>query len=392
MNKKKVFYKTLNTLINPIKILRQRLIFDRINAIGGKITDSKIIVFESDDWGSIRVPSKKTYEALNQEGALLNMDPFTSDDGLESEKDILNLFTVLERYTDYKGNHPQITAFYAVKNADFQAMRSSGMKEFKSELFLDTAVRYDGKHSLDITKEGIKKSVFCPQLHCLQHLNVVKWMKDLNNGKSDTLKAFEYGMYGLGTNFDSNNRFGYMDSFHNRSKEELYQYRNVIKEAVDTFHAIFGYKPTVFVASCYVWDPVLEDYLAEAGISFISGDRCQLIPKEDNYEEFIKRINIMGSKNKNMQIYLTRNADFDLIYEYDDTFNICLRQIASAFSMGKPAIINIHRANFTSRINDKCKTRLARFDLLLKTILAKWPDVEFYNSDQLGNLIKCGQK
>ena len=46
-------------------------------AIPGWSTRRKLVIFESDDWGSIRMPSVETYKSLHAAGIDL-----TSDDGV----------------------------------------------------------------------------------------------------------------------------------------------------------------------------------------------------------------------------------------------------------------------------------------------------------------------
>jgi len=63
-----------------------------LSNILGWNTLSKIIVFESDDWGSIRTRSKVDYELMLNSGLELNRSNFTRYDSLESNSDLENLF------------------------------------------------------------------------------------------------------------------------------------------------------------------------------------------------------------------------------------------------------------------------------------------------------------
>ena len=56
--------------------------------------------------------------------------------------------------------------------------------------------------------------------------------------------------------------------------------------------------------------------------------------------------------------------------------------------MKKPAIISTHRVNFIGSIFQKnADENLKKFDYLLKTILKKWPDVEFMTSGELTQIL-----
>jgi hypothetical protein len=65
-----------------------------------------------------------------------------------------------------------------------------------------------------------------------------------------------------------------------------------------------------------------------------------------------------------------------------------LREIEIAFRCGKPAVINSHRINFTSRISKEHRDlSLRSLDDLLSKIVKKYPKVEFLNSEQLAKVM-----
>ncbi|HER40853.1 MAG TPA: hypothetical protein ENO10_06495, partial [Salinimicrobium catena] len=71
-----------------------------------------------------------------------------------------------------------------------------------------------------------------------------------------------------------------------------------------------------------------------------------------------------------------------------DPVKYCLDNIEIAFRWNKPAIISSHRVNFIgSIIKENRENNLRLFFKLLKEIAHKWREVEFLNSEQLGDLI-----
>lgn len=381
--------KVLKRVTKPFRIVRQNLCFRKNNKFGKTVGDRHIVVIESDDWGSIRVPSDEVKNMLNSQGAMLDNEPFTRHDGLESCEDISKIIDAFSSITDKNSRHPVITAFYAVANADFESIRHTGFSEYKRESFLNTSSRYDGDNDiLSAVNRAIEKGVFRPELHCYEHLNTKRWLNDLKAGKQDTLKAFDSEMYGLGTNFEDLNPFGYMDAFHHRSEEELDSYDTLISQAVREFKDVFGYFPKAFTAPCYVWNEKLEEYLYNNGIECICGSNYQLIPKKGNYDSFEKNIHFVGEVNKHGIVYLTRNVIFELIYNEKEAHEIAMRQVSAAFHEKKPAIISIHRANFSNRIGAKRDEHLSAICSLLQDITGKWPDVEFMSSYELSELYR----
>ncbi len=77
--------------------------------IPGWRTNRKIVVFESDDWGSIRMPSRKVYKHLLKNGIPVDKCPFSKYDSLASEEDLTALFEVLSKH---KGSDSKKTCFY----------------------------------------------------------------------------------------------------------------------------------------------------------------------------------------------------------------------------------------------------------------------------------------
>ena len=87
--------------------------------IMGFHTDRKLVVFESDDWGSIRMPSKEVFEKLKSLGDNPQDDGFLSNDCLENEDDLLALYEVLGSVCDSKNRHPIFTLNFAMANPNF---------------------------------------------------------------------------------------------------------------------------------------------------------------------------------------------------------------------------------------------------------------------------------
>ena len=99
-------------------------------------TSRKIIVFESDDWGSIRVPSVAVKNKLIDLGYNMNSRPYERLDGLESNEDVEELFNILLKYKDAKGNHPIITANMVMGNPDFGLIKEHNFEEYYLEKVL----------------------------------------------------------------------------------------------------------------------------------------------------------------------------------------------------------------------------------------------------------------
>ena len=366
--------------------IRQKLSENLVNIPGWR-TKRKIVVIESDDWGSIRMPSKNVFNALLKENIRVDQCPFCSLDSLESEDDLSSLYEVLESYYDLYSKHPVVTANCVVANPDFQKISESNFNEYYYEPFTETLKNYpDHINSFMLWKQGMFSGIFFPQLHGREHLNINRWMKALKEKSSETLTAFNYKMFGISSDISSEGRKSYMAAFDVDTIDEIEPQRDIISDAIYLFNYLFDFSPLTFISPNYIWTPDLENYIEKHGIKIIQSSRVQFIPDLDSGYD-MKR-HFTGQRNKSGQVYTVRNCLFEpSIYPNIDWLSTCLRQINTAFFWGKPAIIGTHRVNFIGSLVEKNrKDNLRIFSELLKKITQKWPDVEFLNSHQLGEL------
>ena len=100
-------------------------------------TDRHLLIIESDDWGSIRMPSIQTFNKLQEYGDHPEKDGFLSNDSLETEKDIIALYDVLTSICDKNGNHAVVTANFVMANPNFEKIDISARKYAYEPLGVD---------------------------------------------------------------------------------------------------------------------------------------------------------------------------------------------------------------------------------------------------------------
>ncbi len=371
------------------------LLKNKYVASKGFHTKRKLVVIESDDWGSIRMPSKKTLDKLQAIDNQTQNNAFLRNDCLEREKDVAGLYDVLKSVEDCKGNNPVITLNFATANPDFDNIDyENGVYSY--EPFYDTYKRYYGENStLDLVKKGVKEKVFCPQLHCREHLNIGRWMNDLKNNLNDARLAFECKTMGVFGSFGVDNPFGYMDAF-NSNYSSAEDFEKIILDACKIFYNAFGYKSETFVASCFVWDSNLETILKRNDINYIQSAVWQNIPLKKGKTCYLKRkLRYTGQRNKLGQVYGTRNCSFEPAYKQnpEECVKSCLSEVDNAFKSKKPAIINSHRLNYIGAINpENSVNNLKGLKSLLQNIVQTYPDVEFVSTAELFSIINQEKK
>ena len=376
-------------IVNQLHKLKTR--YNLYDSNKGSIhTDKRILVVESDDWGSIRTPSKSTLEELVTLGDNPYKEPFIANDAIESEQDINELCGTLSKFVD-KNNRPLvITANYAMCNANFEKIAET--KIYNRETFIETyKTTFKEADTYNTLKKAISNGFIWPQLHCLEHLSVQRWMKALENDAKDTRIAFSHRMYGIGASHNSQNLFGYMDSYNFCTKEELLYLVDSVGEAARLFENIFGFRSKSFVASCYVWDKNIEKALHENGITQIQTGLYQIKPYYYDGGKYSKIRHFTGEKNTFDQIYTVRNCEFEPCFggNIDNICKKCISQIDYAFSHNIPAIISSHRCNYIDRINPGNRERSLRaLETVMENIVNKYQDIVFMTSDELGEYLR----
>jgi hypothetical protein len=369
-------------------------ISDNIVNISGFRTNRKLIVFESDDWGSIRMPSKEVYQRLLKEGIITSDYTFVKYDSLASEKDLTSLFEVLKLYKDIKGNHPIFTANTVMTNPDFGRIKQSKFEQYYSEPFITTLQRYpEHKESFNLWKEGINRKIFYPQFHGREHINVKRWMKKLRSGDEAYHKAFENETFVVKNEATLKKSENIAAALDYDSSDEITGINKSLAEGLKAFEELFGFKSKSFIAPNYIWDNAIENTLKESGVEFLQGSRFQNRPalKKDSYN---RKFRYTGQKNRSRLINIVRNVYFEpSLLKNSDAVTSCLRQIATAFFWNKPAVISTHRLNYLGFLEPENRERnLDKLDSLLMAILKRWPNVEFVSTPELGKMIKHHEK
>ena len=97
----------------------------KINSKGRRIKQ-KIVVIESDDWGSIRTPNKEAVELSHNFGSQIKNSRYHVD-GLATSKDLDRLFDVLSNHRDKNGLRTKLTANTIVANPDYKRIQEYSM-------------------------------------------------------------------------------------------------------------------------------------------------------------------------------------------------------------------------------------------------------------------------
>lgn len=354
-------------------------------------TDRKIVVFESDDWGSGRMPDLATYKRLEPLVPGLSKDYYASCDTIERVADLEILFETLLRYKDSNGNHPVITANTIMANPNYKKIKEAGFEEYHYEPFYTTIRALDdGEGILDLWKYGIGHTIFHPQFHGREHVLVQVWLHELRSGNQPLLAAFNEGVFSVpvfSQLYTKRKNFQAALDYSEADNNNLF-HETAIIEGMKIFKDYFGFNSKSFIAPAYIWNRAIEETLLQTGVKYIQGLPFQYEPKRSS-NKYSKRLHYTGQKNRHGQVYLVRNVFFEPSSDAGfDWVGDCMKRIERAFVHKSPAIIGVHRVNFIgSLIASNREKNAMLFDQLLGRMMAQWPDIEFMSSDQLGEVL-----
>lgn len=359
-----------------------RIYSEKVNSFKSWKTNKKIIVIESDDWGSIRMPNYEVYKNYLNNNFKVNKCNYMKYDSLASPDDLNELFKVLRKYKDSNGSHPKFTANTIVANPDFNKIKENNYKEFYYESFLDTLNKYNYT-SFDLWLEGMDAELFHPQFHGREHLNVSRWIHYLHINNEDFLFSFNNNAFGLSKSVAKKPIKSVMAAFDTENRDDISNLATILESGLNLFEDIFNYKSKSFIPPNYIFPIELEKILSENGVRYIQSNA--LIKDNLNGDRNV----FLGERNDNDQIYLTRNCVFEpSVNLKEDWVNKTLKDIDKAFKNNSPAIICSHRVNFIGGVVEENRnSSLKQLDSLLNEILNRWSDVEFMSSDELGELI-----
>lgn len=363
-------------------------IYRNLSNIPGWRTKRKIVVIESDDWGSIRMSSKNAFDELVKHGIPVDKCHYNSYDSLESNDDLTALLEVLKSKKNAFGQSPIFTNVSIVANPNFDKIDKCNFQEYHFESVQESLKKYPNHDQVEtITLEGIKEKLIFPIFHGREHLNVKRWMNYLKENNPDYHLAFKFGITGIANGKNGKRYKDVQAAFDLDLLEDITYLKTVIEDGLGLFEHQYGFKARYFVPTNGPFNNELEADLFNGGVEFINTAKKQLEPiGNGNYK---KNIRYLGKKNQFGQLYITRNCFFEpASFEKKNWVDSCLQEIEIAFRWNKPAIISTHRVNYIGFIREKNRKHgLSQLNELLNEILKRYPDVEFMTSVQLGDLI-----
>jgi hypothetical protein len=348
-------------------------------------TNHPILAISSDDWGSMFIKGNS---------------------GGESATEIEALSELLSSHADVRGRLAILNAYITTTLPDFDSIAES---EFKAYTFYPTC--RDRPGVVKAWLDGCKLGVFRLGFHGRDHFNSEAWLTYLREGNEYFLEGFREGKvrYREGGK-EMMKRIPQLWYFAREYINgatfpsipiPLDKQDRIIKDGVTAFKDMFGFNPTIFIAPGHCFDEITCEAVLNNKMFYIETPSQQTVAI-DAYGYPISRCLHWGEKLAGGELrVLIRNAHYEPDWgesgwgesseqRVEANQKIALIEIERAFRRGEPAILSTHAENYVGK-PEKVLLNLKGLDALLSQIIARWPNVHFASSDELGKLIACNR-
>lgn len=308
-----------------------------------------VLIIESDDWG----PGPESHARA-----------------------LASVAACLERHHDATGAPAVMTLGLVLAHPDNPRIRESGFQRYARRTLLDPSFG----NILDAIEAGLRRGVFGLQLHGLEHLWPASFMTAAADGPVREWIASTPGHDTealpppLQSRWVDGSRLPALP--HPKAEVEA-----AAGEETALFRECFGETASVAVPPTFVWNAEVERAWAKGGVrTVITPGRRYTQRDEEGRPAAVDRAISNGQQSDGGQLYLVRDIYFEPSKGHKP--EQVLSQIQEHFQLGRPALLETHRFNFTGSREEREKG-LDMLDQLLGQASRHWPALRFVSSADL---------
>ena len=361
-------------------------VLNNVKNLWGWRTKRKFIAFSVDDYGNVRIDSPEARKRMDEAGLKI-YSRFDAYDTLETTEDLEILFEALTSVKDKNGSPAVFTPFALPCNINFEAMAENGYQKFENELLPETFGKLKGyEGTWQLLQEGIEKGLLVPQFHGREHLNLKVFEEALAAKDHATLTSLANRSY-TSVGKSPYSTISKTAAFEFWEFEENERFADIIKEGLDAFEKVYGYRSPHFNAPGGREHVVIHEVLKENGVRYL--DAPFIKQEHQGKGQYKKVVNYTGKRNEYGQTFMVRNCVFEPTEKMPfDWGQYCLKQVEAAFRWNRPAVISSHRVNFCGHIDTANREKgIQALKKLLREIVKRWPDVEFVSATDICDMM-----
>lgn len=342
-----------------------------------------VVVWESDDWGACEViPEASMLNAYNRTLSKYGKAYDWAHCGYERNFEMRDLYNVLNAHAGADGVKPVFTAYTAMGNPDFRAIKESGFRTYYDiPLGEGLPEGWEDTGTIPLMLSGMEQGIWSPEYHAmLHHTSPRLWLARLRADDDCGKLAREL--------FDMNSYFQaeHVPEYEGYSILEQSQF---IRTGFQRFKKLFGRYPQAAVTSDAY--PETVQLWAAYGITTQPLKNCRIHTGE---------VIVYPTKPWNLQDVYAKMGDFDI-----QSGTICLTRnvfcesgitadsVLNAARMShntfrEPAVISSHRANYCSFDAALRAQNLERLDAILTEFDRR--GVYYLTSTELSSIYEKG--
>ena len=337
---------------------------------------NKAIVLESDDWGGVTRTAAPNLEASRRAEAFWapmegKYDTWRKGT-VETVAHMQRCFDLFQSFTGGDGRHVVLTPMVLVGNPDFQAIEANGFTEYV-DIGIDEGWPdpWQADGTIEKAREGMALGIWYPEYHGrTHHYHGRQWVDVLRENRDDPL----FGFFRLRVFGVSNTNVG--REYDNMTEDEMYEWAKV---GFDRFERCFGVMPNCAINSDA--NEVTERAWVRLGVKA--------------YLNAQTRKRTMGQISPDTGVvYLTRNVYLEPrgLPDSETTrgFTGAYQDTEKVWKAGQPAVVSVHRKNFTSLDEMEDKESWAQIERYFATVQKEHPDAVYLTSWEVAQLITTG--
>ncbi|WP_448664955.1 hypothetical protein ACG3SL_09855 [Sphingomonas sp. CJ20] len=339
----------------------------------------RVVVLESDDWGSQRVPSLSALRRLIAAEVLTGENPYDRDT-LETAADLEALLDVLDGARGSDGRRAAFNCYVNPANPDFDAIRDAEYSAYSWEPLGATLDRRGDRGAVFAAwRTGMAEGMLIPEYHGREHLNVTLWMKHLRRASPMVRAGFDHRFYSAPEPSLPPAAKGFRAAYFFSDHSEIPLLEDILHSGAVSFREQFGRSAGIFCPTNNIFHPKLYGAVRRAGCRGIIRHVRNVEP---DGRGGVRRVWGAPGLSTHALGSFGRNTIFEPALGYG--VDHALAGIRSAFAWGTPAIVSTHRLNYVGGIDPAVRDKgLFGLRALLGAILARWPDVRFATSASL---------
>lgn len=367
----------------------KQTVLNHIKNIPGWRTKRKLVAIAVDDYGNVRLDSKKALEQLRKKG-ISSSNRFDTYDTLETTSDLEALYDTLSSVKDKNGNSAVFTPYALSCNIDFEKIEREDKREYYFEMLPETFAKVEARQpdaytdTWKLWQQGLNEGLMKPEFHGREHLNL-KIFNDLLSARNKNLQhVLETRSY---VSIPEHQRYNHSwtASYAFEHIDETDGFLDNITDGLTKFFDVFGYHSTVFTPPAQQFPLHLEADLKASGLTYI--DRPLRMKRYLGEGKYKHQYHYLGG-GKSIK-HMVRNVVFEPTDSRISAWvDYAFKQVETAFYWNKPAIISTHRVNFCGLIDENNRKKgLTDLKGLLQKISTRFPEVEYVSVGELGAIM-----